>query len=160
MTETPPSMTNIEREKLLENVMKRHHYAGDALIEILHAAQQLYGYLSPQLLHEIARKLRLPPSRVLGVATFYHLFRFSEPEKHTACVCLGTACYVEGAAVLAKIVRESGWTLEVDRCAGASGLAPLVVCDGVALTRTTPAQLETALRDTYESRNTLPGSTG
>jgi bidirectional [NiFe] hydrogenase diaphorase subunit len=149
-----------EREKLLENAMMRHHYAGDALIEILHAAQQLHGYLSLSLLREIARKLRLPPSKVLGVATFYHLFRFAPPAEHTACVCLGTACYVEGAAGLANIVRESGWTLEVDRCAGACGLAPLVVCDGMALTRTTSAQLESRLRDKYESRNAPPGSAG
>lgn len=137
-----------DRAKLLENAMMRHHYAGDALIEILHAAQQLYGYLSPPLLHEIARKLRLPPSRVLGVATFYHLFRFAPPEKHTASVCLGTACYVEGAAALADCVRKCGWTLEIDRCAGACGLAPLVVCDGVPLSRVTPAQLESHLRTT------------
>jgi len=149
-----------EREKLLENVMARNHYAGDALIEVLHAAQQFYGYLSRPLLTEIARKLRLPPSRVLGVATFYHLFRFNPPAQHTASVCLGTACYVEGAADLANIVRERGWTLEIDRCAGACGLAPLVVCDGVALTRTTPAQLKVALGDTHESRNTLPCSAG
>lgn len=133
-------------ERLLESVMVRHHYAGDALIEVLHAAQQIYGYLSAPLLKEVARKLRLPPSKVLGVATFYHLFRFTPPEKHTASVCLGTACYVEGAAALADTVRKSGWTLEVDRCAGACGLAPLVVCDGVALSRVTSEQLETHLR--------------
>lgn len=131
-----------EREKQLESVMARHHYAGDALIEILHAAQELHGYLSPPLLKEVARKLRLPPSKVLGVATFYHLFRFAAPAPHTASVCLGTACYVEGAAKLANIVRKSGWTLAVDRCAGACGLAPQVVCDGVALSRVTPEQLE------------------
>jgi bidirectional [NiFe] hydrogenase diaphorase subunit len=141
MTETPG-----ERERLLENAMARHHYAGDALIEILHTAQQLYGCLSAALLKEIARKLRLPPSRVLGVATFYHLFRFTPPAEHTASVCLGTACYVEGAARLAEIVGKGGWNLDVDRCAGACGLAPLVVCDGVAIARATPSQLEAYLR--------------
>lgn len=159
MTETAPVAPNVDREKLLENVMARHHYTGDSLIEVLHAAQQLYGYLSPPILKEIARKLRLPPSKVLGVATFYHLFRFHPSAKHTASVCLGTACYVEGAANLANIVQEHGWTLEVDRCAGACGLAPLVVCDGVPITRTTPAQLESHLRDAYESRNSPPRST-
>ena len=139
------SETAGETGRLLENVMMRNHYAGEALIEILHAAQQLYGYLSPPLLKEIARKLRLPPSRVLGVATFYHLFRFSPPAKHTASVCLGTACYAAGAAALADIVGKSGWTLEVDRCAGACGLAPLVVCDSFAMTRATPAELEAHL---------------
>ncbi|MGD1070581.1 MAG: NAD(P)H-dependent oxidoreductase subunit E [Bryobacteraceae bacterium] len=140
--------------------MARYHYAGDALIEILHAAQQLYGYLSAPLLKQIARKLRLPPSRVLGVATFYHLFRFVPAAKHTASVCLGTACYTEGAAELADILRKRGWTVDTPRCAGSCGLAPLVVCDGAALSRVTPAQLEKRLEDAYDSRNTTPDSAG
>jgi bidirectional [NiFe] hydrogenase diaphorase subunit len=134
-----------EREKLLETAMARHQYAGNALIEILHAAQQLYGWLPVSLLKEIARKLRLPPSRVMGVATFYHLFRFHPPARHTASVCLGTACYVEGGSRLAEIVGKSGWSLEVNRCEGACGLAPLVVCDGVAMTRVTEAELKARL---------------
>lgn len=133
-------------EKLLEEAMARHHYSGDALIEILHAAQLFHGYLSAPLLKEIARKLRLPPSRVLGVATFYHLFRFKPPAKHTASVCIGTACYVEGAADLVDIVRKNGWSLDAVRCSGTCGLAPLVVCDGATLCRTTPANLEDYLQ--------------
>ena len=92
--------------KLLESEMARHHYASHALIEILHAAQQIYGFLSAPLLKEIARKLRMPPSRVFGVATFYHLFRFHPAAPHTASVCMGTACYVEGAAELGRHRKE------------------------------------------------------
>jgi hypothetical protein len=54
--------------------MSRHNYSGDALIEVLHTAQEMYGHLTPELLRTIANKLRLPPSHVLGVATFYHFF--------------------------------------------------------------------------------------
>jgi bidirectional [NiFe] hydrogenase diaphorase subunit len=139
------AQTAADPAKLLENLMARHHYAGDALIEILHAAQQLYGYLSAPLLREIARKLHLPPSRVLGVATFYHLFRFAPPAERAASVCMGTACYAEGAADLANILRKKGWTVDTPRCSGSCGLAPLVVCDGEALSRVTSAQLETRL---------------
>jgi bidirectional [NiFe] hydrogenase diaphorase subunit len=130
-----------EPEKLLEDVMARHHYAGDALIEVLHAAQQFYGCLSAPVLKEIARKLRLPPSRVFGVATFYHLFHFTRPAKHCATVCVGTACYVDGAAELAHIAENNGWTVDFVRCVGSCGLAPLVVCDGAALPHATPAKL-------------------
>jgi bidirectional [NiFe] hydrogenase diaphorase subunit len=62
------------RFKLLEATMKRHQYQPDALIEVLHKAQELFGFLSSDLLLMIAHKLRLPPSRVYGVATFYHFF--------------------------------------------------------------------------------------
>jgi bidirectional [NiFe] hydrogenase diaphorase subunit len=141
-------------EKLLESEMARHHYASHALIEILHAAQQFYGFLSAPLLKEIARKLRMPPSRVYGVATFYHLFRFHPASRHTASVCLGTACYVEGAAELAKVVKSNGWALDTVRCSGCCGLAPLVVCDGEALTRVTPEELENRLGHGNDRGNT------
>lgn len=59
-------------DKLLERAIARHNNSGDPLIEILHTAQQLYGCLSQPLLKNIARNLKLPPSRILGVATFYH----------------------------------------------------------------------------------------
>ena len=140
-----------EREKLLERAMARHHNSGDALIEILHTAQQLYGYLSRPLLKNIARRLQLPPSRVLGVATFYHLFRFAPAKAHTAVVCLGTACYVAGGMELMSAVQEhcaadpAAWTIEAGRCVGSCGLAPIVICDGVALSRVTPVQLEARL---------------
>ena len=126
--------------------MSRHRYSGTALIEILHAAQELYGYLSKPLLKEISRKLSLPPSRVLGVATFYHLFRFAPHKTHTATVCLGTACYAAGATELwAAIERRcpaQEWTVEAGRCVGSCGLAPIVICDGEPWSRLTPARIE------------------
>ena len=62
------------RQKMLAAAMKRHQYQADALIEVLHTAQELFGYLDPDLLLYIAQGLKLPPSRVYGVATFYHFF--------------------------------------------------------------------------------------
>jgi len=134
----------LDNPKQLERVMARHHYSGSALIEVLHAAQELYGYLSKPLLETIARKLSLPPSRVLGVATFYHLFRFEPRREHTAVVCLGTACYAAGGTELmgAAKSRKGEWTIEAGRCVGSCGLAPVVICDGRALSRVTPLELE------------------
>jgi bidirectional [NiFe] hydrogenase diaphorase subunit len=137
------------REKMLERVMSRHQYSGSALIEVLHAAQELYGYLSKPLLSTIAHKLQLPPSKVLGVATFYHLFRFEPKKEHTAVVCLGTACYAAGGTELMSMVKkrcpESDWTVEAGRCVGSCGLAPVVICNGEALSRVTPETLERQL---------------
>ncbi len=135
-----------EREKLLERILATRHYSGSALIEVLHSAQQLYGYLSKPLLKTIAHKLRLPPSKVLGVATFYHLFRLNPPKAHSAMVCLGTACYVAGATDLMDAVQRrcsgKAWTVEAGRCVGSCGLAPVVICDEETLSRATPAQVE------------------
>lgn len=139
-----------DREKQLERAMARHYYAGDALIEVLHVAQQLYGYLSKPLLERIARQLRLPPSKVLGVATFYHLFRFKAANRHNAIVCLGTACYVAGGTELMETLKErcdANWNLEAGRCVGSCGLAPVVIYDGEPLSRVTVSQLESRLEE-------------
>jgi bidirectional [NiFe] hydrogenase diaphorase subunit len=130
------------RFKMLDACMKRHRFAPDALIEVLHTAQELFGFLQNDLLHYVAHGLKLPPSRVYGVATFYHFFSFVPKGKHTCVVCTGTACYVKGAdALLAAIEHQLGTTdgkmsadgqvsLMTARCLGACGLAPVVVFDG------------------------------
>ena len=98
-----------KRFKILEATMKKHQFRQDALIEVLHAAQQLFGYLELDLLLFIARHLKLPPSRVYGIATFYHFFTLKPKGKHTCVVCTGTACYVKGAdGLLAVLKREGG----------------------------------------------------
>ena len=84
--------------------MKRHQYQARALLEVLHTAQELFGCLSPDLLWFVSGKLKVPPSRVYGVATFYHFFTLEPKGRHTCVVCLGTACYVKGAeAVLTAV---------------------------------------------------------
>lgn len=153
-TAEKPSPTAVKdnRQKLLERAMSRHQYAGSALIEVLHTAQELFGYLSPELLATIAHKLRLPPSRVLGVASFYHFFSLAPKGEHTFVVCLGTACYVAGALGLVETLEhrccKTGATsadgkvsVQTARCIGSCGLAPAVIYDGTILARATPRQL-------------------
>ena len=139
-----------KRFKILEAHMKKHQFRHDALIEILHKAQELFGYLEDDLLLFVAHKLKLPASRVYGVATFYHFFTLKPQGQHTCVVCLGTACYVKGAdkvlaAVEAKAKIKAGETtldnqlsLLTARCIGACGIAPAVVFDGAVTPRQTP----------------------
>ncbi|MDJ0534807.1 MAG: bidirectional hydrogenase complex protein HoxE [Xenococcaceae cyanobacterium MO_207.B15] len=131
-----------KRFRMLEATMKRYQYASDALIEVLHQAQELFGYLEEDLLLYIAHSLKLPPSRVYGVATFYHFFSLKQKGAHTCVVCMGTACYVKGAANLLTTLEQqhhikAGETspdgqlsLVTARCLGACGIAPAVVLDG------------------------------
>ncbi|MBT3268928.1 bidirectional hydrogenase complex protein HoxE [Candidatus Poribacteria bacterium] len=130
------------RFRILEATMKRHRYQGDALIEVLHTAQEAFGYLEPDLLLYIAHSLSVPPSRVFGVATFYHFFALKPQGEHTCVVCMGTACYVNGAAEILEAVEEAAGTkagqtsddgklsVMTARCLGACGVAPAVVFDG------------------------------
>jgi|SRR6185437_13238530 len=144
-----------KRFKILEVHMKRHQHKPDALIEILHKAQELFGFLDNDLLLFIAYSLKLPPSRVYGVATFYHFFTLKPQGKHTCVVCMGTACYVKGAEKIIEAVQQrakirSGETtpdnqlsLLTARCIGACGIAPAVVYDGqVSPKQTAEAALE------------------
>ena len=144
----PPS--GDKRFKILETHIKRHHQRGDALIEVLHKAQELFGFLDEGLLLFVSRSLKLPPSRVYGVATFYHFFHLKPKGAHTCVVCMGTACYVRGADHVLQALEErahlkAGETtadnqlsLLTARCIGACGIAPAVVYDGLVTGRQTP----------------------
>lgn len=130
------------RFKALDMTMKRYQHQPDALIEVLHKAQESFGYLEEEVLIYIARALKLPLSRVYGVATFYHLFSLKPAGAHSCVVCMGTACYVKGSdKILAAIEQELGVqvgettadnqiSLAAARCLGACGIAPAVVFDG------------------------------
>ncbi len=139
-----------KRFKILEAHMKKHQFKQDALIEVLHKAQELFGYLEDDLLLFIAHKLKLPASRVYGVATFYHFFTLKPKGRHTCVVCMGTACYVKGADKVLAAVEENArikagettpdnqLSLLTARCIGACGIAPAVVYDGTVTPRQTP----------------------
>ncbi len=96
-----------KRFKILEAHMKKHQFRQDALIEVLHKAQELFGYLEDDLLLFVAYRLKLPPSRVYGVATFYHFFTLKPQGQHTCVVCLGTACYVKGADKILAAIEQT-----------------------------------------------------
>ncbi len=129
------------RYKMVERTMKKLGYERSALIETLHTAQESFGYLEKETLKFIARRLKLPFSKVYGVATFYHFFRLKPKGKHNTVVCMGTACYIKGAnKILAKLeerfnVKAGGTTADdllsliSARCVGSCSLAPIAIFD-------------------------------
>jgi NADH:ubiquinone oxidoreductase subunit E len=150
----------LEDAPRITRIVRRHGGRADALIEVLHQVQELRGYLPQESLDQVARTLSLPLSRVLGVASFYHLFRLSPPTPHRCAVCLGTACYVKGGAELARELEtrlgvklddpegDGFWGLQHVSCLGACGQAPVLVVDGTMVTRLRvedPAQLAAQL---------------
>lgn len=150
MSATDAHPSGDKRFKILETTMKRHQFRAEALIEVLHKAQELFGFLDNDLLLFIAHNLKLPPSRVYGVATFYHFFSLKPKGEHTCVVCMGTACYVKGAdKVLATLEEFAGikagettangkLSLMTARCIGACGIAPAVVYDQAVTASQTP----------------------
>ena len=98
---------------MVDKHLKRVHHSQDQLIETLHVAQGVFGYLSDDVLLYVAHALRLPPSMVFGVATFYHLFDFEPAGEHSCSICTGTACFVKGAD---DIVAAVGAAYRVAPC--------------------------------------------
>ncbi len=147
---SPAHPSGDKRFKILDATMKRYQFQQDCLIEVLHKAQDLFGFLEIDVLFYVARSLKLPPSRVYGVATFYHLFSLRPQGEHSCVVCLGTACFVRGADRVLSAVQnltgvQAGQTtpdrkvsLLLARCVGACGIAPVVVLDGQTAGHQTP----------------------
>ncbi|AGA91089.1 NADH:ubiquinone oxidoreductase 24 kD subunit [Thioflavicoccus mobilis 8321] len=154
---TPPDAD--KRWKLVNAAMRRNGYSGHALIEALHTVQDAFGYLDETSLRFVAESLDLPPSKVFGVATFYHLFTLKPKGRHTCVVCTGTACYIKGAGGLIEGVEQRfgvspGETTTDDRlsvltarCVGACGLAPAAVVDGEVLGKQTSDDLIAELNE-------------
>lgn len=145
----------------LEEIRGRGH-AQSQLIAILHRVQSHFGYLGRTQLHAVAQLAQIPHAKVCGVATFYHFFRLSPRGEHMIQVCLGTACYVNGAERVAQrfrdelgvgygeTTRDGLFSLEATRCLGTCGLAPVIMLDdeirGPVSPDKVPALLERMLK--------------
>ena len=132
-----------------------------ALIEVLHRAQHIFGYLPKEVQTFVADKLNLPVSKVYGVVTFYSFFTTEPRGKNVINVCMGTACFVRGAGdVLKEFEKELGiksgqttedmkFTLGSLRCVGACGLAPVLTINDKVYGHCTPDQVKSILAE-YE----------
>lgn len=149
-----------ELAKQLDQVIERNKDLPGPIIQILHEAQNIYGYLPLDVLKYVAGKLGVPQSEVYGVATFYHLFHLKPKGKYQIRVCLGTACYIRGGPTLVDVIKtelgidiggitEDGmFSVEAVRCIGACGLAPvMMVNDKVYHRLISPAKTRAVIRE-------------
>jgi bidirectional [NiFe] hydrogenase diaphorase subunit len=141
-TTIPRAPSDDKRWRIVETRMRRVGQRPDALIEVLHAAQEAFGFLDTDALEYVGRSLGVPLSKVYGVATFYSFFTLKPQGEHACVVCTGTACYINGAGgIVAAIRRELGvrpgettpdgkLSLLTARCLGSCSLAPAMILDG------------------------------
>jgi bidirectional [NiFe] hydrogenase diaphorase subunit len=155
----PPAPPDDRRQRVLDAALRRTGFRQDALIEVLHAAQNAFGYLTSELLWYVAVKLRLPPSRVYGVATFYNFFSLEPPGEHTVILCEGTVCYMHGARLIGDALeaafgvapgetsRDGRVSVAVARCFGSCALAPVLVIDGQVVGNSSPQAAVVRVRE-------------
>ncbi|QAT16592.1 NADP-reducing hydrogenase HdnA [Candidatus Velamenicoccus archaeovorus] len=132
------------------------------LIAILHRAQELYGHLDQAVMDDIALTMNIPTAHIWGVATFYHYFNLKPKGKHSISVCLGTACYVKGAAQVLETVKkelkidigettqDGMFTLTETRCLGTCGLAPVMMIDDKVYGALTPKKTVEIIQSFYK----------
>ncbi len=141
----------------IRNIIDLYRGKEGSLIQVLHAAQKIYGYLPLELQQFIADTMGIPFSEVSGVVSFYSFFSVQPRGQHTIRVCLGTACYVRGGKKLVEhllkildielggTTADGKFTFEVARCIGACGLAPAIMIDDVVYKQMTPTKLNALL---------------
>ena len=159
-----PDKRELSQEKFdeLEAFINKLETTKGTLIEILHKAQNIFGYLPRDVQLFIARKLGIPGAEVFGVVSFYSYFTTKPEGKHTISVCLGTACFVRGADKIIERIKEKLevesnettkdglFTLKDIRCIGACGLAPVIMIDGKVFGRVKEDELDGIL-NSYRS---------
>lgn len=149
--------TETDKLQRIAHVIESFRGQDGSLIQILHLAQGIYGYLPLDLQKFIAERLDIPLSEVWGVATFYSYFSTKPRGEYTIRVCLGTACYVRGGVEITKrlsqtlgievgeTTMDNKFSLEVMRCIGACGLAPAVMVNDTVIRQVNPDKLSRIL---------------
>lgn len=123
----------------LEPVLDKYAKVPGSLITILQQAQEIYGYLSIDVINYISDATGIAPAKIYGVATFYAQFRLQPVGKNLIMLCQGTACHVNGAAIIEEAIcehlgikdgetTEDGlFTLNTVACLGCCSLAPVMM---------------------------------
>ena len=142
----------------LDRVFESHRGEEGVLIPVLQEAQEIYGYLSEELLAAIGKRLHIPLSRIFGVVTFYAQFYTTPRGRYTVRVCRGTACHVRGGKNVLKAVQQTlgigegettpdfKFTFETVACLGACALSPVLLVNKNYYGKLTPAKVEKVLK--------------
>lgn len=127
-----------EQEAKLKEVIAAHKDQKGALMPVLQAAQEIYGYMPKEVQQIVAEEMNVSLSEIYSIVTFYSLFHLQPKGKYKVQICLGTACYVKGAGkILEGFEKELGikdgectpdgkFSIDALRCVGACGLAPVM----------------------------------
>lgn len=134
-----------------------------ALLPILHAIQDEFGYVDAAAVPVIADELNLSRAEVHGVMSFYHDFRKEPPGRHIVKVCRAEACQSVGGRESEAHAQErlntgfhatsadGRYTLEPVYCLGNCACGPSAMIDGKLYGRVTPKRFDQIV-DALEGR--------
>ncbi|MGV8904969.1 MAG: NADH-quinone oxidoreductase subunit NuoE [Acetobacterium sp.] len=153
----------------LSPVLEQYGDIPGSLITILQKSQELYGFLSVDLMHYIAVETGISIAKVYGVATFYTQFRFKPVGKHLILLCQGTACHVNGAKMIEEVVMEELaikegettadglFTLNNVACLGCCSLSPVMMINDETYGQLTADKVKNILADINEKNSSKEG---
>ncbi len=158
-TPVPPEL----REQI-EAAMGRYPEPRSAVIPALHAAQDRYGWLSPQALEEVGAVMQVTPAYLASIASFYDMFNQEPVGRHYVYVCTGVACHLSNPYPVYKAISEARKWLEFDdvqvrefECLGACEMAPMASVDGRYVGPLDPSDGPEIIMSLKEGRKPLPG---
>ena len=134
-----------------------------SLIMALHEIQGAFGYVPWCSMEVVAEELKIPMAQIYSVLTFYNHFKLNPPGKVVISICDGTACHIKGSqsvidtfeselGVKAGITTDDGlFYIQVVRCLGCCGLAPVVVVNGKTYGRVTPLEVPKIIAEWRET---------
>ncbi len=161
MPNLPEDIMEKDKYEKLHDAIKAYQNKPGALIPVMNEAQEIFGYLPFEVQKEIANGLNVPLTEIYGIATFYSRFTLHPSGKYRVAVCLGTACYVKGSAMILDKVKEKlgigidettsdgKFSLDSTRCLGCCGLAPVMTINDNVYGRLSPDEAEQIL-DKYQ----------
>jgi NADH-quinone oxidoreductase subunit E len=154
----------MDMETTIDKILANYSDSGrDSLIPLLQEIQEKEGYLSETAIVKTGKKLKIPTSKIYGVATFYNQFRFEPVGKYHVMVCRGTACHVLGSATVlqelestlkikaGQTTRDGLFSIEVVACIGACGLAPVININGEFFAKVTTEKIKEII-ETYRAK--------
>jgi len=143
----------------IEEIVKESGPSQKELIHILHKIQAEFGHIPPESIPAIGQHLRISPSEIFGVLTFYRAFALEPKGTHIVTVCLGTACHVRGGVrIVEEFERKLGikagqttadrkFSLETVNCLGCCAIGPVVVVNGTYYSHVTQKKADSILEE-------------
>jgi len=124
--------------KKIEEILPKYPSKKPAVMSVLYLAQEQNGWISHEVMEEVARVLEMHPEEVLGVVTFYTMYHQKQMGKYHMQVCTNVSCMLRGAYEIydkvkeklgienMEVTKDEMFSIEEVECMGSCGTAPMI----------------------------------